>query len=208
MELFLTFVSGIAWTIVYIACIRVGFKQKTYGMPLFALGLNIAWEVIYAIQGLSNPNAQVVVNFIWAACDLVIVYTYFKYGKKHFPENAKEYFTPFSILSFATCIALQLAFFFHFEWLEAAQYSAFAQNVTMSILFLIMLYRRNSSEGQSMTVAVAKWLGTLAPTILMGVYRDFNIYIIITGVLCSVWDLLYIYLLNKKIKEEKLAAAK
>lgn len=208
MELLLTLVSGIAWTIVYIACIHIGFKQKTYGMPLFALGLNIAWEVIYAIQGLSNPNVQVVVNFIWAACDCLIVYSYFKYGKKHFPDNAKKYFTLFSILSFVTCIALQLAFFFHFDWLEAAQYSAFAQNITMSILFLVMLYRRNSSEGQSMTIAIAKWLGTLAPTLLMGVVREFNIYIIIMGAMCSVWDLLYIYLLNKKIKEEKLSIAK
>ncbi|MDD3184144.1 MAG: hypothetical protein PHT76_02415 [Anaerostipes sp.] len=203
MELFLTLVSGLAWTIVYIACIRIGFKQKTYGIPLFALGLNIAWEVIYAVQGLANPSIQTPVNFIWAGCDLVIVYTYFKYGRKHFPENAKAYFTPFSILSFATCIALQLAFFFRFEWLEAAQYSAFAQNVTMSILFLVMLYRRNSSEGQSMIIAVAKWLGTLAPTLLMGIYREFNVYIVMTGIICSVWDLLYIYLLNKKIQEEK-----
>ena len=55
-----------------------------------------------------------------------------------------------------------------------------------------------------MAVAIAKWLGTLAPTILMGVYQGFNIYIIIMGILCTVWDLLYIYLLNEKIKEEKL----
>ncbi|MDD4370572.1 MAG: hypothetical protein PHD56_05815 [Anaerostipes sp.] len=144
-------------------------------MPLFALGLNIAWEVIYTVQGLANPSIQTPVNFIWAGCDLVIVCTYFKYGRKHFPENAKAYF---------------------------------AQNVTMSILFLVMLYRRNSSEGQSMIIAVAKWLGTLAPTLLMGIYREFNVYIVMTGIICSVWDLLYIYLLNKKIQEEKNVALK
>lgn len=57
-----------------------------------------------------------------------------------------------------------------------------------------------------MGIAIAKWLGTLTPTLLMGIYRGFNIYIIITEILCMVWDLTYIYLLNKKIKEEKLAA--
>lgn len=36
MTLFLTLVSGIAWTIVYIECIRLGFKEKAYSMPLFA----------------------------------------------------------------------------------------------------------------------------------------------------------------------------
>lgn len=44
--------SGICWSIVYIECIRIGFKEKTYCMPLFALGLNIAWEGIYAFTAL------------------------------------------------------------------------------------------------------------------------------------------------------------
>ncbi len=204
MELFLQIVSAVAWTIVYIECIRMGFKQKTYGMPLFALGLNVAWEAIYTVDGFFHFSIQTIANLVWVIFDIVIVYTYFKYGKKYFPENDKKHFVPFSILSFITCAAMQFAFYLHFDWLPAAQYSAFAQNATMSILFLIMLYRRNSSEGQSMAVAIAKWLGTLAPTILMGVYQGFNIYIIIMGILCTVWDLLYIYLLNEKIKEEKL----
>lgn len=38
MEIFLTLVSGIAWTIVYIELIRKGFKDKTCAMPLYALG--------------------------------------------------------------------------------------------------------------------------------------------------------------------------
>ncbi len=30
-------ISGICWSIVYVDSIRIGFKQKTYAMPLFAL---------------------------------------------------------------------------------------------------------------------------------------------------------------------------
>jgi hypothetical protein len=45
MEDFLTLVSGIAWTLVYIDAIRVGFKDKSYAMPLFALALNLGWEL-------------------------------------------------------------------------------------------------------------------------------------------------------------------
>ena len=40
--LILVSISGICWSIVYIECIRTGFKQKTYCMPLFALALNFA----------------------------------------------------------------------------------------------------------------------------------------------------------------------
>ena len=45
-------ISGIAWTIVYLELIRTGFRQKACGMPLFVLTLNLAWEVIYAVDGL------------------------------------------------------------------------------------------------------------------------------------------------------------
>ena len=34
--------SGICWSVVYRSSIRIGFKQKNYTMPLFALGPNIA----------------------------------------------------------------------------------------------------------------------------------------------------------------------
>lgn len=48
----LIIISGICWSAVYVDSIRTGFKQKTYCMPLFALGLNIAWEGIYAYTDL------------------------------------------------------------------------------------------------------------------------------------------------------------
>jgi hypothetical protein len=49
MDLLLTALSGIAWTIVYVDSIRIGLTQKTYAMPIAALGLNIAWEWTYAV---------------------------------------------------------------------------------------------------------------------------------------------------------------
>ena len=52
MNLFLVLLSGVCWSIVYIELIRNGFKDKTYAMPLFALGLNFAWEVIYSVDSL------------------------------------------------------------------------------------------------------------------------------------------------------------
>ena len=178
-------------------------------MPLFALGLNFAWEVIYSVDEvigfIGNPgmfSVQTAANIIWACLDAVIVYTYFKYGKEYFPENAQKHFVPFSILAFATCVVLQLAYFFEFKGIPAAQYSAFVQNAAMSILFLIMLYRRDSQKGQTMTIAVAKWLGTLAPAILMGLFQGFSIYIVLTGIVCSVFDIIYIVQLARFKKKE------
>jgi hypothetical protein len=46
-------------------------------------------------------------------------------------------------------------------------------------------------------MAVSKWIGTLAPTILFGVITEFNIFIILMGVVCCVFDIIYIIALCK-----------
>ena len=49
-------------------------------------------------------------------------------------------------------------------------------------------------RGQSLVIAVAKWIGTLAPTILFG-WLESSVFIIGIGVSCSVFDLVCIALL-------------
>ena len=61
----------------------------------------------------------------------------------------------------------------------------------MSVLFIAMLVARGGTRGQTLTIAVAKWIGTLAPTIVFGVIQG-SPFIVGVGVLCSVFDLVYI----------------
>lgn len=198
----LLLISGIAWTVVYVTAIRIGFRDKTYCMPVWALGLNICWEFIYAIEGIPHPTLQTGANAAWACCDVLIVITYLRFGAKWSPVG-KGRFGLYSAAVFATCLVAQLAFFVHFDTVrEAAQYSAFAQNAVMSVLFVMMLVRRDSCEGQSMVIAVAKMLGTLAPTIQQGLVWGFNGYILMMGAICLAWDLAYIVLLHRKQLEE------
>ena len=79
-------------------------------------------------------------------------------------------------------------------------YSAFLQNLIMSILFINMLVSRNDLKGQNLTIGINKWIGTLSPTILYGVIYEYKL-ILILGLFCSLFDILYIYFLNhiKKI---------
>lgn len=200
----LMILSGICWSIVYIELIRGGFRDKTYAMPLFALGLNFAWETLYSFDQLilGTEPLQGVVNLVWATLDAIIIVTYFKFGREYFPEKAKKYFVPFSILAFATCFVMQFAFYFHFRGVTASQYSAFAQNAAMSILFLTMLYQRGNTRGQTTLMAAAKCIGTLAPTILGGIIESFNIYILLMGILCFVFDIIYIISLYGLKREE------
>ena len=80
IKLLLMLVSAIAWTLVYINCIRIGFKQKTYCIPLWALSLNFTWEVWHGIFDLHElgPQLQVSINVLWALFDSIILYTFFR----------------------------------------------------------------------------------------------------------------------------------
>lgn len=176
-------------------------------MPFWALGLNVAWEAIYTYSDIflaahgpleGMTLIQTIANAAWVCLDVVILTTYFKFGKKEFPKAMNEkLFIPWNILVLICCFALQLVFIKEFGFEMAAQYSAFLQNLLMSVLFIKLYTTRGNMEGQSILLAFAKWIGTLAPTILMGIIT-FNAVVLVCGIFCSVFDLIYITLLLKE----------
>jgi hypothetical protein len=197
METLLSLISGICWTIVYIALIHVGFKQKTYGMPLFALALNISWECIYSFKDLTTniENVQSWINLAWFLLDIVIVITYCKFGKKDFTQYFdNRFFIPWTLLALIMGFAVQIAFIVEFGKMSGA-YSAFLQNLIMSVLFINMLAVRKSKIGQNQLIAICKWIGTLAPTILFGIIH-YDILLLVLGGFCSVFDIIYICMLQ------------
>ncbi|MGW6833311.1 transmembrane-type terpene cyclase [Streptomyces sp. NPDC054949] len=198
MELFLTLFSAVAWTLVYAEAIRVGLRDRTYAMPVAALALNFAWEATYATTDfLAGVSAQGVVNVVWAAADVVIIGTYLRFGRAELPEFVtRPLFAGWSALVFAGAFAVQWLFLAQFGTHDASRYSAFLQNLLMSGLFIALYAGRRGPRGQSLLIAVAKWLGTLAPTLLFGVIEDAP-FILGLGVLCSVFDLAYIALLAR-----------
>jgi hypothetical protein len=201
VDLALVIISGLAWTIVYLDAIWIGLRQKTYAMPVIALGLNLAWESTYAPfdlttvppgQGVINEiSAQGAISVIWALADVVIVYTFFKFGRNEFPFLTKKLFVAGAILIFASSYAVQWLFIGQFGLADASRYSAFLQNLLMSGLFIAMFVARQGNRGQTLTIAIAKWIGTLAATFLYGPIEG-SAFILGLGVMCSVLDLVYI----------------
>ena len=214
LKLILIIISGVCWTIVYIEGIRIGFRDKSYAIPFFALALNFAWELLYTVFGfrINGVDVQNIFNAIWLTFDVGILYTYFKFGYKYVsadvkplssPGTGKSLFTAWAILGLVTALAVEYAFLREFGVAKGAPYSAFPQNLLMSILFISMLVRRGSLEGQSLSIAISKWIGTLAPTILYGLIGEGgfprgSFLILVTGMLCSVFDLIYISMLFRR----------
>lgn len=202
MELLLSLISGICWTFVYIELIHLGLKEKTYGMPVIALALNISWECIYSFKDLTtNPGGvQSWINLAWFLLDIVIVITYLKYGKKDFSQYFDvRFFKPWTLIVFIMGFSVQIAFVEEFGQMSGA-YSAFLQNLIMSVLYINMLATRKSKKGQNQLIAVCKWIGTLAPTILFGIIHD-DIFVLVIGCFCSIFDITYILILqNSKVR--------
>lgn len=209
MVIFLLLLSGFCWTIVYLKLIVSGFKEKTYGMPFIALTLNFSWEVIYSYFNLTTHNytsIQTWITLIWLFLDIFIIFTYLLYGKSYFPPYCnREYFIPWTLIIFLMSFILQYLFIIEFG--DSGQvYSAFLQNLIMSILFINMLVHRNDLKGQNLVIAINKWLGTLASTILFGFIYGNRLALVI-GIFCSVFDLIYIYFLNH-IKKMHISLSK
>jgi hypothetical protein len=207
-------ISAVCWSLVYIEIIRLGFKYKTYGMPLFALALNFAWEFLYGFIVPAADSTQHIVNIVWFSLDVLIVITFFLYGFQFFPKGLnKVQFFSWGILVFALGFLLQFLFHAQFES-HAEGFSAFLQNVLMSILFIGLLIRRTTTEGQSLLIAIAKCLGTLAAT--LGIYvkispkgtfelPNWEVFLVILGILCFVFDVLYIVLLTRKKRQKTVS---
>lgn len=73
--------GGGLWTVYYILTVRASLRDRTYGMPMFALALNITWEVIYIFVA-SHPLERA--GFaLWVLVDLPLIHALLVHGRKY-----------------------------------------------------------------------------------------------------------------------------
>ena len=108
--------------------------------------------------------------------------------------------TAWSWLAIAVGFVTQYFTALEFPSLLGPTYSALVGNVIMSLLFPAMLVRRNGVEGQSMGVAIFKWLGTTAAAVLLNQETGSNL-VLVLGIVIFVFDLIYIGMLYQKFRE-------
>lgn len=191
----LTLISGICWTLVYVLIIFHSFRDKTYGMPYWALAFNLSWEIIFSFVLVpASPEwmLRLWINRVWLLFDAAILFAYLKWGKREWSSSLPVVlFYPYSLLVLATGY-----FFVYFLSVELdhsqGMYAAFIQNLMMSWLFIRMLQRRKRTSGQAVGIAIFKLLGTLAPTIIYGAKSGFVAFL---GASCFVADVIYLFLL-------------
>ena len=189
--------SGVFWTAVYVLIIRLGFRDKTYGMPIAALCANISWEFIFSFLYPHAPP-QNFINIIWFGFDLVIVFQMLRFGKFEFALPSLFYpaFILGLLVSFGAVLAITVEFN---DW--DGRYAAFGQNLMMSVLFVAMLLKRQEVRGQSIYIALFKMLGTLLPSILFFLRFPNSPLLNFLYMSIFVFDLIYAVLLYAKHRE-------
>jgi hypothetical protein len=149
------------WIIAYVAIVYRGFKDRTYGVPVAALAANLSWEAAYAFFLDPLSDHIHVLSIPWFFIDVIILWQCLKYGGKDWETPwVRKYFK--AIVFAAIAIAFPIVYLAFDEFNDPlGEYTGFGINFMMSLLFVSLLLRRDGGGGQSMYIAIFKWLGTL-----------------------------------------------
>ncbi|WPR74761.1 hypothetical protein [Algoriphagus sp. NG3] len=198
---------GLGWIIAYVEALRVGFRDKSYGIPFLTLALNFSWEVYYTYQGylVFGSHVSTYVNCFWVLLDVGILYTYFKYGISEVKVGKATFYLQ-GIAFLIVCFVIQHVAFQQLGIVNGALYVGYLINFLMSFLFVRMYFRRPDLKGQSLLIAIPKCIGTFSTTILFGIIGSktaggVHEAILYLGSIIVVTDLFYIFLVTKKWRE-------
>jgi hypothetical protein len=222
IALFFGVLSCVFWLIAYVFIIVRGFKDKTFAMPITGLCANISWEFIYAFIYEPYDYANTF-SIGWFLLDIPIAWQCYVYGTKDFKnEFIRKKFRLIFFFTLVTAFTIVLTCFYEFKDFYGS-YTGHGINLMFSILYVAMLLRRNSIDGQSLYIAVSRSLGTLfaflgtAFDVMGDLNTPLNIYSILTiqqypytplirvlYFFTFIIDIVYISLLYRKIKEAKI----
>jgi hypothetical protein len=197
----LIIIAGFFFIIAYIEIIRLGFRDKTYGMPIPALLVSITWEFTYSFI-YPHDGVQQYVDYLWFFLDVIIFYQLLKYWRTEIKDLSPAVFYP-AIFLFLI-ISLLLIIFMEQDFQDGGEYSGSLDYFLMGILFILMLHKRKSLRGQSILVALSKMLSavfTWAWQIkynLGSIYVPLLMFFIFTTFLFDLIYLILVYLQAKK----------
>jgi len=162
----------IGWLVAYVLFIRLGFKEKTYGIPAIAMCGNVGWELTNSLLIYPAYLGIWLGQIMWVGFDVLVFVTIWKYGASEIErEHAilRRWFRWLIVLGVLTSMVLSLVFALHFhdpQGTVAGWELAFVQ----SLMMIGMLLRRGSTRGQSVYIALGIVIGNIAAYIWVANY--------------------------------------
>ena len=100
-------VGGSLWTLCYALMARESFRTHSYGMPLFALAINVAWEMVYGLLVSPPWSVEQLVFISWLVLDLVMVLGMIKFARhewEHSPCVSRRIVAIFIVMASAATV--------------------------------------------------------------------------------------------------------
>ncbi|MGB7539388.1 MAG: hypothetical protein WBM17_12690 [Anaerolineales bacterium] len=189
--------SGAFWLITYLLLVKRGYQDKACGMPMAALCLNISWEFIFSFI-YPHGGIQRAINIAWFILDSILVVQYLRFESARRPAGHSAAFFYGAFLSILVVSFLVILLVTREFDNYAGYYTAFGQNLLMSILFIRLLLDRKDLAGQSLYIGLAKLLGSLCASVLVFVYAPESQLTVFFACAILFFDLAYIGLYVQK----------
>ncbi|SDD51312.1 hypothetical protein SAMN02799630_03673 [Paenibacillus sp. UNCCL117] len=192
IERLLQYGIGLFWTLTYILIIYKGYRDRTCGMPFFALCANISWEFLFTYL-FSFGSLQFIVVLVWFVLDCIILFQFILYSKGDSTVSGRLY-RMMLLPSIAFFFVLHIATAFEFND-DVGKYSAFGINLMMSLLF-VRMFIKQGTDGQSIWIAYFKMVGTLSASILSYSLYPTSVLLAVLSISTFLLDVIYILLLK------------
>jgi hypothetical protein len=152
-----------AWTLAYIQILAAGFREKTYGLPLACIFLDISWEFLFAFN-LVAPLQPALAwgNRLWFFADCVILAQVFLYGREMQSHPwLRKHFHTIAVISLLASVIGLYNFQVYFRDLYGVA-SSFLINLLLSVLYIPLLFSRPDLRGLPYGAAWTKMIGSVA----------------------------------------------
>ncbi len=156
----------IFWLAAYLLILKKCFRDRTYGLPLVAICLNFAWEILASFVFPNPVSLWHTFDRLWLAVDVLLVYQLLRWGAfaQRIPEIRRRFYWVVA-LTFGLGLWGQYAFVSSYMD-RLGLVGAFGINLIMSIAFIFFYFdRRQTLSGISKGGALCKMLGTLGTSI-------------------------------------------
>ena len=196
-------VVGICTFAVYVMMLRREIIEKVPAIPVLALCANVSWEITYAFIYPIYPQMRITLYF-WIPLNLVILLLAVRYGRRDFPSLSGR--------AYGWLIAAWSLFALSFMALATREfddrlgvYTTVFVVVFMEASFVVMLWHRRSTVGQTMYIAVLKMVVDVSGAV--GLIIWFPDRWLLHQMIAAevVLDVLYIVLLHRQFRAEGAA---
>jgi hypothetical protein len=198
------------WVVAYVLIIVRCFRDRSYGLPLCAICLNVSWELLASWVWPNPVPLWHAFDCAWFFVDLVIVYQLLRYGRglQRVPEVRRHFYAIVAVSAAASVIGLHTFFLQYRDILGLVD--AFIINLIINVTSIPFFLERRRQGGRGISVGAAwcKMLGTLCTAIechyIIGMSEPWLPSLSFLTFLCAsifVTDVLYTYLVTKDARE-------